>query len=64
MNDLEMNYPSLKFHRLLINSFTSYKILEDIELNIKKLKSSKLGEFIKRYSMHQKIAADAIKVTS
>ena len=37
MNDLEMKYTSLKFHRLLINSFTSYKILEDLELNIKKL---------------------------
>ena len=37
INDLEMKYPSLKFHRLLINSFTSYKILEDLELNIKTL---------------------------
>jgi len=37
INDLEIKYPSLKFHRLLINSFTSYKILEDLELNIKKL---------------------------
>jgi len=30
-------FPSLEFHNLLINSFTSYKILEDLELNIKKL---------------------------
>ena len=30
-------FPSLDFHNLLINSFTSYKILEDLELNIKKL---------------------------
>ena len=37
MNDLEMKYPSLLFHKLLINSFTSYKILEDLELNIKKV---------------------------
>ena len=37
INDLEMKFPSLKFHRLLINSFTSYKILEDLELNIKKV---------------------------
>lgn len=30
-------FPSLEFHNLLINCFTSYKILEDLELNIKKL---------------------------
>ena len=30
-------FPSLEFHSLLINNFTSYKLLEDIELNIKKL---------------------------
>ena len=28
---LESKFPSVKFHQLLINSFTSYKILEDIE---------------------------------
>ena len=37
MNDLEIKFTSLKFHRLLINSFTSYKILEDLELNIKNI---------------------------
>ena len=37
INDLKIKFPSLKFHSLLINSFTSYKILEDLELNIKKL---------------------------
>ena len=30
-------FPSLEFHNLLFNSFTSYKILEDLELNIKRL---------------------------
>ncbi len=30
-------FPSLEFHSLLINNFTSYKLLEEIELNIKKL---------------------------
>ncbi len=29
--NLEAQFPSVKFHKLLINSFTSYKILEDIE---------------------------------
>ena len=37
MTDLVINYPTLHFHKLLINSFTSYKILEDLELNIKNL---------------------------
>ena len=37
MVNLNLNYPSLTFHKLLINSFTSYKILEDLELNIKSL---------------------------
>ena len=38
-NDLTFTskFASLKFYNLLINSFTSYKILEDLELNIKKL---------------------------
>ena len=38
-NEKEFNtkFASLDFHNLLINSFTSYKILEDLELNIKKL---------------------------
>ena len=36
-NDLLHKFPSLKFHKLLINSFTSYKILEDLELNITSL---------------------------
>jgi len=31
---LESKFPSVKFHQLLINSFTSYKILEDIEKNM------------------------------
>ena len=30
-------YPSLEFHSLLINNFTSYTLLEEIELNIKHL---------------------------
>jgi hypothetical protein len=34
------------------------------ELSMKNLASSKLGEFIKRYSILQNIAADVIKVTS
>ena len=37
--NLEINtkYPSTIFHKLLVNSFTSFKIIEDLELNIKKL---------------------------
>jgi hypothetical protein len=34
---LESKFPSIKFHQLLINSFTSYKILEDIEKNMTSL---------------------------
>ena len=34
---LLIKFPSIKFHSLLINSFTSYKILEDLEHNIKKV---------------------------
>ena len=30
-------FPSIEFHRLLINSFTSYEIIEDLENNIKNL---------------------------
>ena len=38
MNDtLDSKFPSIKFHQLLINSFTSYKILEDIEQNMNSL---------------------------
>jgi len=36
-NELYEKYPSLVFHSLLINSFTSFKIIEDLELNIKKV---------------------------
>jgi len=32
--NLESKYPSTSFHQLLINGFTSFKILEDIEKNI------------------------------
>lgn len=32
--NLESKYPSTRFHQLLINGFTSFKILEDIEKNI------------------------------
>ena len=34
---LETQYPSIKFHELLINSFTSFEIIEDLENNIKDL---------------------------
>ena len=33
-NDIEQHFPSIKFHQLLINSFTSYTILENIEHNM------------------------------
>jgi hypothetical protein len=36
-SNLLIKFPSLNFHSLLINSFTSYKILEDLETNIKKV---------------------------
>ena len=36
-NNILIKFPSIKFHSLLINSFTSYKILEDLETNIKKV---------------------------
>ena len=35
--NLEAQFPSVKFHKLLINSFTSYKILEDIEKHMNTL---------------------------
>ena len=35
--ELIAKYPSIEFHSLLINSFTSFKIIEDLELRIKKL---------------------------
>lgn len=34
---LETQYPSIKFHELLINTFTSFEIIEDLEKNIKNL---------------------------
>ena len=36
-NNVLIKFPSIHFHSLLINSFTSYKILEDLETNIKKV---------------------------
>ena len=35
--ELLEHFPSIEFHSLLINSFTSYKIIEDLEKNIKSL---------------------------
>jgi hypothetical protein len=35
--ELITKYPSIEFHKLLINKFTSIKIIEDLELRIKKL---------------------------
>ena len=35
--NVDTKFPSLQFHNLLLNSFTSYKILEDIEKNINTL---------------------------
>ena len=35
--ELIAKYPSIEFHSLLINNFTSFKIIEDLELRIKKL---------------------------
>ena len=35
--ELLEHFPSIDFHSLLINSFTSYKIIEDLEKNIKSL---------------------------
>lgn len=36
-NELIVKFPSITFHSLLINSFTSFRIIEDLELNIAKL---------------------------
>jgi hypothetical protein len=36
-NEIITKYPSIKFHSLLINSFTSFEIIKDLDLNIKKL---------------------------
>jgi len=36
-NDILSKYPSIKFHSLLINSFTSFEIIKDLDLKIKKL---------------------------
>ena len=35
--ELIAKFPSLEFHSLLMNSFTSFQIIEDLELRIKKL---------------------------
>ena len=35
--ELEIKYPSILFHSLLINSYTSFEIIEDLDANIKKL---------------------------
>ena len=35
--ELSAKYPFINFHSLLINSFTSFKIIEDLEFKIKKL---------------------------
>ena len=36
-NELFTKYPSIEFHSLLINSFTSFEIIKDLDLKIKKL---------------------------
>jgi len=36
-NELNTKYPSLQFHSLLINNFTSLEIIEDLELRMKKI---------------------------
>ena len=36
-SELIAKFPSIEFHNLLINSFTSFNIIEDLELKIKKL---------------------------
>jgi len=36
-SELIEKFPSIEFHNLLINSFTSFNIIEDLELRIKKL---------------------------
>ncbi len=36
-SELIAKFPSIEFHNLLINSFTSFNIIEDLELRIKKL---------------------------
>ena len=48
---LESKFPSTKFHQLLINSFTSYKILEDIEKNMSTLSIGSL-EYNKNTHTH------------
>ena len=35
--ELEIKYPSILFHSLLINSYTSFEIIEDLDANIKTL---------------------------
>lgn len=41
-SEINIKFPSIKFHNLLINDFTSFKILQDLELKIKKLISFNL----------------------
>ena len=36
-NEIIARYPSIEFHSLLINSFTSFEIIKDLDLKIKKL---------------------------
>ena len=38
-SELIAKFPSIEFHSLLINNFTSFKIIEDLELRIKKILS-------------------------
>lgn len=49
---LDSKFPSIKFHQLLINSFTSYKILEDIEKYMTSLSIGSL-EYNKNTNKHK-----------
>jgi len=61
-NDLIIKYPSLEFHSLLINNFTSFEIIKDIDLRVKNLvildvnfKGRKLDNLIYIYMYNDEI---------
>ena len=67
-NELTILYPSVLFHSLLINSYTSFEIIQDLEENIKKLytfsilwKGKKIDNFLYLYMYNNKTSENNIK---
>ena len=67
-NELAILYPSVLFHSLLINSYTSFEIIQDLEANIKKLytfsivwKGKKIDNLLYLYMYNNKKSENNIK---